>query len=672
MSNINAYEILYYAAMLVSIAVFIVVPCIRNKKFDAVNVLKAACVCALIHAIYSALTVGQTIITSDTATASILAKSQLRHKSFFPKTWVYGHSDLWVISTNLFVLPLVEFMENQTLARVLASAIYIVLTALVMVWSSKVAKKDESWTLSIPICFVFLAGSYNWMLYEAAYVGGLFGLAVVPALYYLTLSTERKKCITARILLAIYLCLQCMGGTRAFAELILPVICIPTWEVFWRIQKGEKLKDKLKGYLLSYSNILIPSVLGILLNHMILKNGYMAEEMNVDGITLVSSLQEVADNIRATLINFFTIFGFYGDSPAMEIKGLNSLLSVALCVLIVFVMPLISILRYKKQDEFTKQFIIFGGVHNLIILVLVLFCKDFMLSDRYLLTSVFICTFLFSWELYRIWKEQNNITAWILVAAAVIVIIFRAMLVPINKGWMITVEARKSECAKLVERGLTKGYTNDYWTAYSTEVYTDMKVDIAACTVSPECASPWAWLVDSSLYEAEDKNTFLMLDPETNETISPTIAANYGEPIEILGIANSFVYVFDHDIADDFYNGLSDNRIGVNELLYNENVQKDERQLKIQSSGIVYGPGWEIEQGKYKVVYEGNSLDNVTYDIHSEKNQGGITYSEKKRNDGKIEVELNVNGVVSDVEFRVFNESGQEVVLSEIVVEKEL
>lgn len=67
-------------------------------KRDIINVMKLSCTMIFGVVVYSILTIGQTNIHSDTATATLLAQTELRYISFFPKSWCYANGAIWVLS----------------------------------------------------------------------------------------------------------------------------------------------------------------------------------------------------------------------------------------------------------------------------------------------------------------------------------------------------------------------------------------------------------------------------------------------------------------------------------------------------------------------------------------------------------------------------------------------
>ena len=87
------YEFIFINIAVAFVCEFFAFPVSKKRKIEKSDVLKLICMESVIVAVYSILTYGQTIIHSDTATATLLSESILKHHSFFPRTWNYVNGD---------------------------------------------------------------------------------------------------------------------------------------------------------------------------------------------------------------------------------------------------------------------------------------------------------------------------------------------------------------------------------------------------------------------------------------------------------------------------------------------------------------------------------------------------------------------------------------------------
>ena len=74
----------------------------------------------------------QAFFNSDAAIANILAEEIVRAGEFFPKTWWYVNSDLWVFYKHLLLIPWVMAGENGFLAHGVSVALVIGITMTVL------------------------------------------------------------------------------------------------------------------------------------------------------------------------------------------------------------------------------------------------------------------------------------------------------------------------------------------------------------------------------------------------------------------------------------------------------------------------------------------------------------------------------------------------------------
>ena len=81
---------------------------------------------------------------SDTATAVLLAREQLRTGQWFPSSWNYGQ-DIWVLSLNLLVLPFLAILKDMVLSRQLAVVVQTMIIARIPVCKTDCVKR--SWTV---------------------------------------------------------------------------------------------------------------------------------------------------------------------------------------------------------------------------------------------------------------------------------------------------------------------------------------------------------------------------------------------------------------------------------------------------------------------------------------------------------------------------------------------
>lgn len=107
----------------------------------------------------------------------------------------------------------------------------------------------------------------------------------------------------------------------------------------------------------------------------------------------------------------------------------------------------------------------------------------------------------------------------------------------------------------LDEHGLTRGY-GGYWTAHAFTWNNDLQVrvyPVHECRrPDSDVLCPFHLAVRDSWFEPQDGPSFLLVDESAFGALSETPSAIFGPPARVEEFGELTVYVYDHDIAEDF------------------------------------------------------------------------------------------------------------------------
>lgn len=550
----TTYEYLFLEVEISVLAAMLIVPFLTKEKITSKSILHMVCLMAASAAFYSILSYGQTVIHSDTATAVLLAQSQKRHKNFFPLSWSYGNGDLWVLSLNIFVMPFSLLLHNQSLARVLGSAFLIMMTMGGIFYQSRKVFKDDSWMLSIPLLFVFLHGHSLWnsssdmILYQAAYTILILWMTFAYTWNYVVFSGNIDRKI---VYFMVLMMLLCMGGIRAVAEYTLPLWCACMIMIYDRNKEKKRLrdcKDGVKQAVFLSAVVWVPALAGYGIYKWISAT-HIVRNTNSNAIRFADSFQDCCNNFITVIVDMFDNFGYIGSKGLFSIHGISNMISVAACVLIVFVIPIMQLIRLKEESEATVHFYLFGMVHNFIMLLMgVLFGKIY---SRYMLTSIFVCMMISAHYMMTHWMSPNTLQRKMRIAVFIAAAVVQcARMLSHSAGWAESLKEKKEFAQELAGRGLEKGYAT-YWNAYTNEVYSDLQLRMGGIYVNKRGISLHKWLVDQDIYQIEETNTFLLLSAKENKVISRKLPDLYGNPVQKFMLDDMYIYVFDHDIIEN-------------------------------------------------------------------------------------------------------------------------
>ena len=656
----NFYKGMLLVSSVSILEYFLIIPTAK-EKFSHINFLKTVCFLSVVITIYSILTYGQANIDSDIAMPSFLARTIWVNKSLFPQNWSYANGDVWVISIHLFVLPFTILLENQSLARMLGASLLILVTLFGPYYQDKKIFKCKSWTVSIPLFLMFLQGqdTLRWIRLDNLYTIYMLFITILSTQIILIYNNKgNKKMLIIFLILSMILTIT---GIRMLSYFTLP-FCLTFLFVAYMKYKNtesfEEIRMEILKLLKLISIIIIPAIIGFVIHTFltvtnITNNGY-------NELTFIGNVKEIQSNLLWYFETLFQDFGFNGKAKVFSVSGFQNIITLVCFFLIVFFIPILQLKKLKYETEEVRIFYIFGFFHSLInFIVIVFFGKTAMTS--YVLTTIYICILISSRYIMVYWLNKKTINRGIILFIYffffVIQLISTYML---SKRWVDKLVRQKKFTNQLVEKGLYKGY-GTYWNAYNNNLYSDYRLKIAAIDISENKIEPFKWLTDISWFNVEKNiKTFLILSKEENERMKSKIEVIFGKPQYNFLLDEKNIYVFDHDIIIDFPNGLKDKRLLPKELMWNDNVVFENKELLINPKGITFGPYVTLNKGRYLLTIYGENLDKASIDIFSQTSNDEIIYNIDSILSNKVVLKLDIKNDVNQLEFRIFNYTDKE------------
>jgi len=551
---LTSYEFLFLNSEISVLIDMVLIPIVKDKFINKDLILKALCVASIFVMAYSVLTYGQAYLHSDMATATLLSESIIKHRNFFPMTWNYVNGEIWVLNNHLFCILPTLLMKNKSLSRLVGSLCFIMVALTGVVYQSKKMFRNNTWVITIPLLLVYIFGDSD--LNQSAYTGHILWLSLCSTLIFEIYKNNKNHEKRNRKYLCIYsilMILFLMGGLRMLAEQAVPAWCACVFFIYYEICEESFIDWKMTFKRLGYMTcvIFIPAGIGYGIYNWICvrHNVYTISESQIT-FTFVDSLEKVWDNLKCTVLNIFSIFGYSGNIRLLSVIGLRNFISIIICAIVCFIVPYLQGRKFKEESGAVQFLYVFGMIHNLEMIVLSVFFD--MTASRYMLTSIFVSCLISARYIYEYWIHQENLGQFVWTSLFVVATVVECMgFLMFSRGWTDVVAEKKSFNQELVSHGLTKGYAT-YWNAYENEVYSDLQISYGGVIIYENSITPWHALVDSEVFEVENKNTFLLLNEEENNIINNNLVNICGYPIDSFIINGRYVYVFDHDIASDF------------------------------------------------------------------------------------------------------------------------
>ena len=663
----TAMEYLFGGALLVNGCAFLWRLIREGKNGITANVFRLICAVCVSCAVYSALTYGQTIINSDTATSILLPQSQIRNGSPFPAGWNYANGDVWTICIGTFTFPFTALLRDQALARVLGSSLCVLVTVAGIAYLSKKVFRNESWTIAVSLFLLFLGASEvrSQILYESGYTTPMLLIAFGPALFYQWTAFRKKR---YAVIFCVYTFLLAMSGIRFTAEQTVPLAC-GYLAVILLESGGEKLTSperNFKNVLADLAILVVPAVLGLAGYKWVCSWHNMNDTVN-NAMMFAGSLEGCWENFIAYLLNYVRCFGYSPSYSFTSIYGIQNLVSISICALTCVIVPVLQARRIRQESKGTQMFYIFGVVHNAIMMVMIVFCG--LTYVRYTMTTLFVWIIISARYIWAWWIEPGKLTGKGLAALfAVAALVECIVLVPASAGWNKAVADRKEFNQSLVDRGLTKGYTT-YWHAYNNEVYSDLQIEYGAVDVGSDSVTPFKWLVDDRAYEPAGGKSFLMLGTQENEAIRNNLDAMFGRNEDYFILNGHHIYQYSHDICADFETGLQDGVVRPIEMMAFGDAFLSDGVWEIGYDSSVAGPYTAIRAGEYLVTFRGSSLENCEVDIASDENPEAVSFEVADRNEEWITARVKIAEDLDDIGFMADNRAEEPAWLFEIDVE---
>ena len=548
-SVVTQYELLFVNTLVSILLAFLFLPVFRKETISPSFFLKVSCLLVMALVVYSNLTFGQTGIHADASTASLLTRAQLRHRDFFPDTWYYGNGDIWVFSSQTFTAPFVMLLKNQSLARMLGSSLLCCATAGAIYFHNKKGFGSNAWMIAIPLLFLFISGERDMIMYEAAYLTQMLLMSVVPFLGYKVYKNTANK--WTHMVFYLILIILMMGGIRFMAEQILPVWCTCIVLIYAEIRNREEIDWKgifFKCVRFSVS-ILLPAIVGLAI-YVLLKRTHNVVYSANGSIVFNNSIKACLDTVSVYIFNLFFCFGFTGNAYLISVDGILNMISVIMCLLVMVVVPVLQARKLKEESEYVQYFFVFAVIHNILMFVMiVLFVAK--TNTQYVLTSIFANMIVSARYIYVYWIRQKHFEKYIWTALFLFASLVGCVdVVSDSIGWEEKVLSKKAVQQQLVDRGLTKGY-GEFWTVYGQELYSDFQIQYGGLSYYDGIPTKFVWLVDATVFEPEDKDTFLILSDYEHKDVAPNIPSLFEEPIDYFVLDGYHVYVFDYDITVD-------------------------------------------------------------------------------------------------------------------------
>lgn len=518
------------------------------------------CMSAVSISVYSTLTLGQALLHSDDAALVILAKLQMETGEIFPANWNSSNGTVYILDLNSIIAALLPFVHNLSFMRQMASAVAILVAVFAVYRHERMFGHDgviPSWLLSIPVILLFLnctrgnGVERDMTLYQAAYIPQLIWLIVFCILFYKAANGYGKPYIVLVMLLILMLSAT---SVRWLAELVAPMFLYICLKMLLENYGKELRKTSVRALWSRHSKpvfiLIVPAIFGMLIYRHI-SNSRNVNITSLSEMRFSMSLEQCANNIGVMIRNLVSIFGYTGEVRPFSFYGLRNVVSLGVCLIVIFAVPVMQAVRYRDEDDYARYFIEFGFLHNLIMIIMCIFFDKII--DRYLLSTVFVsilisCRFISKYFLGRI----RTVGGALLIAVfSGFVLLEGCIVIRQGAGWKDRVAEAKQLCGEISGYGVEKGYAT-FLNANKNIVFSDYRLRIGSIEIVNGEIRPQYWLTDSDFFAGTDRKSFLLLTQDESSILSGYMAQSFGKPAEANVIHDMNLYIYDYDIGRSF------------------------------------------------------------------------------------------------------------------------
>lgn len=108
----------------------------------------------------------------------------------------------------------------------------------------------------------------------------------------------------------------------------------------------------------------------------------------------------------------------------------------------------------------------------------------------------------------------------------------------------------------------------------------------------------------------------------------------------------------------------------INNSLYIINGEDINGKRILYPNGISYGPYDIVDKGRYKVIAEGENLNQGNFDVHSLEKNIFFSISNYKDSSNYVSFDIELTEPVFDIEYRITNQQNNNIIIKKFVVEK--
>ena len=355
---------------------------------------------------------------SDSAYFVQLAVEQMKSGKLFPPGMCYSTA-LFVRTPNLLLIPLLAVIKDWMLAReIMVIEMWVILIA--SVFCLFLTKRDRNPVAAVIACMLLMNPyqtldvaneTTDMLFFQGAYIPIFFdvviALAIVHRIILLERSDKASRKVILMVLLALVLFFPLLGSIRIDMILTLPLVAAIL--VFYFVENDQRVSEVLRSRRCIAMVVLIAAVVAAgFLCYRWLGMTYWSDSKG--SYLKMDKYSGLWYSIGQFVNNLTMIFGNVEGAVFLSFPGLTKFINYFYALVLVYLIPLAALIRYKKhENRFTRFLILYTWISNVVVAGVFIACNQW--APRYLLTIYLDDILLFAVLFSEYVKKRERLTA---------------------------------------------------------------------------------------------------------------------------------------------------------------------------------------------------------------------------------------------------------------------
>lgn len=501
----------------------------------------------------------------------LLAKEIIRTGQLLPTDWTF-RNDIWFFSSHLLYIIPAFFTEDSSVCIAVVGIIMVIGGCAVSIYCARSISLNNCWLIFITILWCGISSSY--LAYMFRQPGYLFQIIFLFLTYVLASKSfdknlnieSRKKLIASCLLIA----LMGISGIKALQEFLVPMAGgLVIYFVLDHIDDNgivQTIKNKsFFSMLIGVASVFCASAVGFIIYKVIISNNIVGFFQSTESNVLF--VDDIGTNFHNLLTYFVNICGIEDQTNILSFNGIVGVLKIAINILMLIVFPIIQLTKYKNESTGMKLFMLFALVHVAEILILSIFSSS-LTAERYLYSSILLLYYISAHYIFKniLCLEKNFGIKALITVFAIAVFAVPSTCTMLKKAGNYEKNIKNSIVVTdfLQSKGLVYGY-GTYWNSDRFTAFSDFKVKVNKVRVDKTVYAHY-FMCSSYDYseEAYQGPTFLILtEDEKDIFLDSESYLKLGEPTEVCDISKFTIFIYDYNIANNNFEGVTGGFTGI-------------------------------------------------------------------------------------------------------------